>query len=108
MGAREEAQAAEADAKAGAGSKAKAVKKAESAGISPAERAEMETLKNQIIDKKKALKEGGMSGGQMNKDEEIVAWVARMNSLKEKENPGGLSAAKDEKKGPKKKKLDSE
>merc|ERR1712139_720106 len=63
---------------------------------------------NQIIEKKKALKEQGMSGGQMNKDEEIVAWVSRMNELKEKENPGALQAAKDEKKAPKKKKLDSE
>merc|ERR1712100_269073 len=82
--------------------------KKESAGISCAEKDELEKLKNQIIEKKKALKEQGMSGGQMNKDEEIVAWVARMNELKEKENPGGLAAAKEEKKGPKKKKLDSD
>merc|ERR1712137_96512 len=59
------------------------------------------------IEKKKALKEQGMSGGQMNKDEEIVAWVSRMNELKEKENPGSLQAAKDDKKGKKKKTLDS-
>merc|ERR1711988_1119346 len=83
-------------------------KKKESAGISRAEKDELEKLKNQIIEKKKALKEQGMSGGQMNKDEEIVAWVARMNELKEKENPGGLAAQKEEKKAPKKKKLDSE
>merc|ERR1712007_44672 len=83
-------------------------KKKESAGISRAEKDELEKLKNQIIDKKKALKEQGMSGGQMNKDEEIVAWVARMNELKEKENPGGLAAQKEDKKKGKKKALDSE
>merc|ERR1719272_247489 len=64
-------------------------------------------MKNNIIEKKKALKDSGMSGGQMNKDEEIVKWVNRMNELKEKENPGALQAEKDEKKGGKKKKMDS-
>ena len=39
-----------------------------------------------------------MSGGQINKDEAIVGMVARMNELKEKENPGCLDAAKSEKK----------
>merc|ERR1712032_845089 len=82
-------------------------KKKESAGISRAEKDELEKLKNQIIEKKKTLKEQGMSGGQMNKDEEIVAWVTRMNELKEKEDPGSVAAGKDDKK-PKKKKLDSE
>merc|ERR1712232_141097 len=82
--------------------------KKESAGISRAEKDELEKSKNQIIDKKKALKEQGMSGGQMNKDEEIVSWVARMNELKEKENPGGLAAQKEDKKKGKKKALDSE
>merc|ERR1712139_651927 len=66
----------------------------ESAGISPAERAELEKLKNDIIARKKELKEGGMSGGQINKDEQVAAWVVRMNELKEKENPGGLAAQK--------------
>merc|ERR1719326_365864 len=89
--------------------KEKAKKPQESAGISKAERDELEKLKNDIISRKKTLKEQGMSGGQMNKDAEIVAWVARMNELKEKENPGCLSAQKDEKKGGKKKKvLDSQ
>jgi len=88
--------------------KDKPKKAQESAGISREEKDELERLKSNIIEKKKALKEGGMSGGQMNKDEEIVAWVARMNELKEKENPGGLASAKDDKKGGKKKKLDSE
>merc|ERR1712138_377251 len=79
-----------------------------SAGISPAERAELEKLKNDIIARKKELKEQGMSGGQMNKDEQVVAWVARMNELKEKENPGCLTAQKEEKKEGKKKKLSAE
>merc|ERR1711981_1401102 len=60
------------------------------------------------IARKKELKEQGMSGGQQNKDEQIVAWVAHMNELKEKENPGCLAAAKDEKKGGSKKKLSAE
>jgi len=77
-------------------------KKAESAGISKAERDELEKLKTDIITKKKDLKESGMSGGQMNKDEDVVRMVARMNELKEKENPGCLSAAKEDKKGGKK------
>lgn len=85
--------------------KEKPKKAMESAGISPAEKKELEDLKNNIIDKKKALKEQGMSGGQMNKDEEIVAWVNRMNELKEKENPGALAAEKDDKKSSKKKKV---
>jgi len=76
----------------------KPLKKAESAGISKAERDEMEKLKNDIISKKKEMKESGMSGGQMNKDEQIVEWVKRMNELKEKENPGCLTAQKEDKK----------
>jgi len=68
----------------------------------------MEKLKTDIISRKKELKEGGMSGGQMNKDEQIVEWVKRMNELKEKENPGCLTAAKEEKKGGKSKKLSAE
>jgi len=84
--------------------KKKPAKKQESAGISPDERKELEDLKNKIIAKKKELKEQGMSGGQMNKEAEIVGWVARMNELKEKENPGGLQAAQDAKKSTGKKK----
>merc|ERR1719440_1595228 len=97
-----EPAAAEADAK--KSKEKKPAKAKESAGISREEKDELERLKNQFIEKKKALKEQGMSGGQMNKDEEIVSWVARMNELKEKENPGALQAAKDEKKAPKKRK----
>jgi len=73
------------------------------AGISPAERKELDQLKEDIIKKKKELKETGMSGGQINKEESIVAMVSRMNELKEKENPGCLDAAKSEKKDSSKK-----
>lgn len=83
-------------------------KKQESAGISKAERDELEKMKNDIIARKKELKESGMSGGQMNKDEEIVRMVNRMNELKEKENPGGIAAAKKEEKGGKKKTLSAD
>jgi len=76
----------------------KPTKAKEGAGISKAERDELEKLKNDIISRKKELKEGGMSGGQMNKDAEIVSWVNRMNELKEKENPGGIASAKEDKK----------
>merc|ERR1712066_972071 len=77
-------------------------KKVESAGISPAERQELEKLKTDIIAKKSSLKESGMSGGQINKEPEIVAWVARMNELKEKECPGSTAAGKDDEKAKKK------
>eukprot|EP00747_Dinoflagellata_sp_TGD_P161724 gnl/TRDRNA2_/TRDRNA2_178514_c0_seq1.p1 gnl/TRDRNA2_/TRDRNA2_178514_c0~~gnl/TRDRNA2_/TRDRNA2_178514_c0_seq1.p1 ORF type:complete len:308 (+),score=142.57 gnl/TRDRNA2_/TRDRNA2_178514_c0_seq1:82-924(+) len=104
-----EAKAAEEAKQAEEAKSKKEPKKMESAGISKAERDELEKLKNDIIAKKKMLKEQGMSGGQMNKDEEIVKWVTRMNELKEKENPGVLAAQQDEKKNAKKKKvLDSE
>merc|ERR1711972_613196 len=66
-------------------------KKQESAGISKAERDELEKLKNDIIARKKELKDSGMSGGQINKDEQVVGWVNRMNELKEKENPGSTA-----------------
>merc|ERR1719188_111153 len=76
-------------------------KKVESAGISQAERDELEKLKNDIIARKTELKAQGMSGGQQNKDETIVGWVTRMNELKEKAEPG--STSKDAKKDDKKK-----
>merc|ERR1711874_540934 len=83
--------------------KEKPKKSMESAGISKAERDELEKLKNDIIARKKELKEQGMSGGQMNKDEQVVTWVARMNELKEKECPGSTAAGgkKDDKDGKK-------
>jgi len=89
------AEDAAADKKSG---KDKPKKAGAAAGISPAERKELDSLKDDIIKKKKELKEGGMSGGQINKDEAITTMVARMNELKEKENPGCLEAAKSEKK----------
>merc|ERR1712079_400027 len=76
-------------------------KKEESAGISPAERNELEKLKKDIIDRKAQLKAEGLSGGQQNKDAQVVQWVARMNELKEKESPG--STQKEDKKESKKK-----
>jgi len=76
-------------------------KKEESAGISPAERNELEQLKKDIIDRKAQLKAEGLSGGQQNKDAQVVQWVARMNELKEKESPG--STQKEDKKESKKK-----
>ena len=72
--------------------------KKESAGLSPAETKELESLKQQIIERKAILKEQGMSGGQQNKDEEIVKMVARMNELKEKQEPGSTKKEKDGKK----------
>merc|ERR1711920_771399 len=62
-------------------------KKADSAGISKAERDELEKLKKDIIERKAELKAQGLSGGQCNKDEQVVAWVARMTELKIKEDP---------------------
>jgi len=88
--------------------KEKPKKATESAGISKAERDELEKLKNDIIARKKELKEQGMSGGAINKEEQIAAWVTRMNELKEKECPGATTAKKDEKKSDKKSKLTSE
>ena len=45
----------------------------------------MEKLKNNIVTKKAELKAEGVSGGQINKDSEIVEWVNKLNALKEKE-----------------------
>jgi len=73
-------------------------KKTESAGISKAERDELEKIKADIIARKTELKATGLSGGQINKDEQVVAWVARMNELKEKESPGSTATKKDDKK----------
>merc|ERR1712242_91758 len=78
--------------------KASKTKKQENAGISPAERKELEQLKKDIVARKTQLKEEGLSGGQQNKDPQIVEWVKRMNELKEKEEPGSTQQA-DKKKG---------
>lgn len=45
----------------------------------------MDKLKNDIIAKKAELKAEGVSGGQINKNAEIVEWVNKLNALKEKE-----------------------
>jgi len=47
-----------------------------------------------------------MTGGQQNKDAQVVEWVARMNELKEKESPG--STQKPEKADKKKKALSAD
>merc|ERR1712039_911802 len=80
----------------------KKAKKTESAGISKAERDELEKLKKDIIERKAELKGQGLSGGQCNKDEQVVAWVARMTELKIKEDP--TLAEGDKKKDEKKEK----
>merc|ERR1719247_1273821 len=54
-------------------------------GLSEKELEEMEKLKQNIMTKKSELKVEGMSGGQINKDSDIVDWVAKLNALKEKE-----------------------
>jgi len=74
----------------------KKAKKQESAGISPAETKEMEQLKKDIVARKEQLKAEGLSGGQQNKDAQIVAWVTRLNELKEKQEPGSTQKEKKE------------
>jgi len=104
------AAAPEAEKKEEKEKKEKPKKAMESTGISREERAELEGLKQKIIDKKSALKAEGMSGGQINKHEEVAAMVTRMNELKEKETPGSTTAKKDDAKDKKKggKKLSAE
>jgi len=85
--------------------KEKKEKKEDSAGISPAERDELEKLKVEIVAKKTALKEQGMSGGQQNKDPDVVKMVTRMQELKVKSGEISGDAKADKKaakgKGPK-------
>jgi len=85
------------------GKEKKEARKQESAGLSPAETKELEDLKQKIVERKGLLKEQGMSGGQQNKDAEVVAMVNRMNELKEKQDPGSTKKEKDAKKDSKKK-----
>merc|ERR1719171_2390723 len=54
-------------------------------GLSEKELEDMEKLKNNIMTRKSELKAEGLSGGAINKDSEIVDWVAKLNALKEKE-----------------------
>jgi len=83
-------------------------KKQDSAGLSKAEKDELEQLKQDIIKRKAELKESGMSGGQCNKDEQVVSMVARMQELKIKEDPSLADAGKKDKKDDKKKVNQSE
>ena len=78
--------------------KEKKEKPKDSAGISPAERDELEKLKTDIVAKKTALKEQGMSGGQQNKDPDVVKMVARMQELKIKSGEISGDAKEDKKK----------
>merc|ERR1712187_143916 len=70
--------------------KASKPKKQENAGISPAERKELEQLKKDIVARKTQLKEEGLSGGQQNKDPQVVEMVKRMNELKEQKELDAL------------------
>merc|ERR1711959_864327 len=54
-------------------------------GLSEKELEDMEKLKQNIMTKKSELKAEGMSGGQINKDSDIVDWVAKLNALEDKE-----------------------
>jgi hypothetical protein len=108
-----EAVAAKADAKPEEPKEAKKKdekpkKKQESTGLSPDERKELEQLKTDVITKKTALKAEGLSGGQQNKNEDVVKMVARMNELKEKENPGCFDKQKEDNKSKKGKALSSD
>merc|ERR1712185_685785 len=86
----------------------KPAKKQESAGISKEERDELEKLKQAIIKKKGELKEQGLSGGQCNKDPEVVQMVARMQELKIKEDPSLAEGGDGKKEKKKDKKLSAE
>jgi hypothetical protein len=70
-------------------------KKKEEKGLSDAEKIELDKLKEDIVAKKAELKKEGKTGGQINKDEDVVKMVARMQVLKEKE---GTLEKKDAKK----------
>jgi len=75
--------------------------------LSEEEKQQMEKLKNDIMTKKSELKAEGMSGGQINKNSDIVEWVAKLNALKEKEAQlKGSLTEKDLKKEEKSKKGD--
>jgi hypothetical protein len=80
----------------GDGPKKEKKEKKEAAGISAEERKELDKLKEDVIARKKELKAEGMTGGQMNKDAQIVTWVKRLNELKEK--AGELEKKEDKKK----------
>merc|ERR1711937_1047348 len=62
------------------------------------ERQELEDLKKNIISKKAELKAAGKTGGECNKDPEVVTMVARMQELKIKEDPSLAQTGGNEKK----------
>jgi hypothetical protein len=75
--------------------------------LSDEEKDQMEKLKSNIMTKKSELKAEGLSGGQINKDSDIVEWVAKLNALKEKEAQlKGAMSDKDAKNDVKQKKGD--
>jgi len=75
--------------------------------LSEEEKNQMEKLKNDIVAKKSELKAEGVSGGQINKNADIVEWVNKLNALKEKEAQlKGSMTEKDVKKDEKNKKGD--
>merc|ERR1711972_875938 len=80
----------------------------ESAGLSPDEKKELDKLKTDIIARKGELKAQGKSGGECNKDEQVAAWVARMQELKIKEDPSLADAGKKKDDKKEAKKADSE
>jgi hypothetical protein len=89
----------------GVTTKAKKEKKAKD--LSEEEKQQMEKLKNDIVAKKAELKAEGVSGGQINKNSEIVEWVNKLNALKEKEAQlKGSMTEKDKKNDEKSKKGD--
>lgn len=87
----------------------KEIKKQEGGGLSNAEKDELDKLKEDVIERKAELKDQGLSGGQCNKDPQVLAWVLRMQELKIKEDPLGLDAdgKKDDDKKKKEKKVSS-
>jgi hypothetical protein len=89
----------------GVTTKAKKEKKAKD--LSEEEKQQMDKLKNDIVAKKAELKAEGVSGGQINKNSDIVEWVNKLNALKEKEAQlKGALTDKDAKKEEKSKKGD--
>jgi hypothetical protein len=85
----------------------KAKKEKKPKDLSEEEKQQMDKLKNDIVAKKAELKAEGVSGGQINKNSDIVEWVNKLNALKEKEAQlKGALTDKDAKKEEKSKKGD--
>lgn len=64
------------------------------------EREELEALKAEIAERRKQLRESGLSGAQINRDETVMLWATRINELREKvaEKENQVSAAVERKK----------